>query len=77
MSEQSGSGTGHGTPPIQIGLLGLGVVGSGAYKVLTDNADAIEQKVGAPVVVKKIAVRNLNKERLVSVDRSLDRKSVV
>ncbi|NLH98557.1 MAG: homoserine dehydrogenase [Chthonomonadales bacterium] len=71
MSEQSGSGTGHGTPPIQIGLLGLGVVGSGAYKVLTDNADAIEQKVGAPVVVKKIAVRNLNKERLVSVDRSL------
>lgn len=71
MSEQSGSGTGHGTPPIKIGLLGLGVVGSGAYKVLTDNADAIEQKVGAPVVVKKIAVRNLNKERLVSVDRSL------
>ena len=56
---------------IHIGLLGLGVVGSGTYKVLNDNADAIERKVGARVNVKRIAVRDLAKERLVSVDRSL------
>ncbi len=56
---------------INIGLLGLGVVGSGAYKVLNDNADAIERKVGARVSIKRIAVRDLAKERLVNVDRSL------
>jgi homoserine dehydrogenase len=56
---------------IQVGLLGLGVVGSGTYKVLTDNADAIEQKTGARVRVKRIAVRNPDKPRLVNVDRSL------
>lgn len=56
---------------IKIGILGLGVVGGGTVKLLTENADAIARKVGAPLVVKKIAVKNLGKKRGGNVDKSL------
>jgi len=41
--------------PIQVGILGFGIVGGGLYKVLTDNAESITQRVGRPVEVRKIA----------------------
>lgn len=56
---------------INVGVLGLGVVGSGTVRILQENPDAIAQRVGARVVVKKIAVRDVHKERAVQVDRSL------
>ena len=56
---------------INIGILGLGVVGGGTVRVLTDHADAIARKVGVPLVIKKIAVRDLNKPRDVAVDSRL------
>ncbi len=58
-------------PHINIGILGLGVVGSGAVRVLMDNADAIARKVGAPLLVKRIAVRDLHKKRDIDVDPAL------
>ena len=51
------------TNPINIGILGLGVVGSGTVRVLAEHAAAIARKVGVPLVVKKIAVRDLAKSR--------------
>lgn len=48
---------------INIGLLGLGTVGTGVVHVLTANAHEISQKTGVPVNIKKILVRNLNKVR--------------
>ncbi|MCC6731102.1 MAG: homoserine dehydrogenase [Chthonomonadales bacterium] len=56
---------------INVGILGLGVVGSGAYALLEQNADAIERKVGARIRVARIAVRDLTKRRAVQVERSL------
>lgn len=56
---------------IGIGLLGLGNVGAGVIKLLHDNARAIEARLGARVVVRAIAVRAPDKERLVEVDRAL------
>ena len=53
---------------INIGILGLGVVGGGTVRVLTEHADAIARKVGAPVIVKKVAVRDLSKSRDVVLD---------
>ena len=44
---------------INIGILGLGVVGGGTVRVLTEHADAIARKVGVPLVIKKIAVRDM------------------
>jgi homoserine dehydrogenase len=65
---------------IGVGLLGLGNVGSGVVKLLGDNAEAIESRLGARVVVRKIAVREADKRRLVEVDPRLvttDAKAVV
>lgn len=51
---------------IQIGLLGLGTVGTGVIKVLIENAYEISQKVDAEVKVKTVLVRNLDKKRNVT-----------
>lgn len=48
---------------INIGLLGMGTVGTGVVKILTNNAYDISQKVGMSVHIKKIMVRNLTKSR--------------
>ncbi len=56
---------------IQLGILGLGVVGSGTVEVLRRNRDSIERKIGARLEIRRIAVRDINKPRRVPVDRSL------
>ncbi len=48
---------------INIGILGLGVVGSGTVRVLQENAEDIARKVGLPVVVRRVAVRDTSKPR--------------
>lgn len=55
---------------IPIGLIGLGTVGSGVVKLLQQNRDLLERRLGASIEVKKIAVTNIKKERTVDVDRS-------
>jgi len=50
---------------VNIGLLGLGTVGTGVIRILTENAHSISKKVGAPVNIKKILVRDVNKARRV------------
>jgi homoserine dehydrogenase (EC 1.1.1.3) len=56
---------------INIALLGMGTVGTGVVKILTNNARNISQKVGIPVVIKKILVRNLTKARNVATEAEL------
>jgi homoserine dehydrogenase len=57
---------------ISVGLLGLGNVGSGVVKLLADNADAIRQRLGgSSVEIKRVAVREADKPRLVDVPASL------
>ena len=43
---------------IQIAILGLGTVGTGVAKVVAENARQIERKLGEPLQVKTILVRN-------------------
>ena len=54
--------------PIRIGLLGFGTVGSGAYRMLQDNRDAITQKIGRPIEVAKIGIRDWEKPRVLAQD---------
>lgn len=61
---------------IGVGLLGLGNVGSGVVKLLQDNSHAIEARLGARVVVRKVAVQKTEKRRLVEVDRKMITTSV-
>jgi homoserine dehydrogenase len=56
---------------LNIGILGLGVVGSGAVTLLNQNRAQIERKIGAKISVRRIAVRDLDKRRAVQVDRSI------
>src|SRR5262245_23323666 len=56
---------------IGVGLLGLGNVGAGVVKLLSDNARSIEARIGARPVVRAIAVREKEKKRLVDVDKKL------
>jgi homoserine dehydrogenase len=56
---------------IEIGILGLGVVGSGTVELLQRNRAEIEQKIGLPFHIKRIAVRDLHKLRAVTVDHAL------
>ena len=55
---------------IVIGLLGAGNVGGGVVRILQDHSD-IEKRLGAQVVVKKILVRDLDRERAVGIPASL------
>jgi len=62
---------------IPVGLLGLGNVGSGVVKLLADNAEAIQHRLGgAAVDLRRIAVREADKPRLVDVDQRLLTTSV-
>lgn len=55
---------------IKIGLLGLGTVGTGVYKLIRMRSDVMEQTAGAQLEIKKILVHNKNKKRE-GVDESL------
>ncbi len=48
---------------INVGLIGLGTVGAGVVKILQMNSRLIEKRMGAKIVLKKIAEINLKKDR--------------
>ncbi|MBG9452402.1 homoserine dehydrogenase [Cytobacillus firmus] len=56
---------------ISIGLLGLGTVGSGVVQIIEKHQDKLMHQVGCPVIVKKVLVKDVNKDRAVKVDRNL------
>jgi len=49
--------------PIKVGLLGLGVVGGGTWKVLSRNAEEIARRAGRRIEVARVAVRDVAKAR--------------
>jgi len=56
---------------IKVGMIGLGVVGSGTYKIMRENADIIKYQVGKEVVIEKILVRDISKTRAVEVPKDI------
>jgi len=56
---------------ISIGIIGLGTVGSGAWRILQENAALVRHRVGVPVEVRKIAVRDLSRDRGLSIPASI------
>src|SRR5215471_15255385 len=57
--------------PVRLGLLGCGTVGGGVLRLLAANASSLATRVGAPLSVKKVLVRDLIKDRVPVCDRSL------
>ena len=58
------------TKTIKVGLLGLGTVGTGVYKLIGRLSEEMQQKTGAALEIKKILVHNMKKVRQ-GVDQNL------
>ncbi|MDO8885526.1 homoserine dehydrogenase [Candidatus Oleimmundimicrobium sp.] len=64
---------------INIGLIGLGTVGSGVYKILATHREDFKRKVGADLVVKAIAEKSSEKADAVGANREIitDAKTII
>ncbi len=56
---------------VRIGILGFGVVGQGVWKNIEQNRSALVDRLGVNLEITKIAVRDVNRERLVSVPKNI------
>ncbi len=56
---------------IKVGLLGLGVVGGGTWKVLQSNAEEIARRAGRRIEITAVAVRDVEKARRLLGDTNL------
>jgi homoserine dehydrogenase len=56
---------------INVGILGCGIVGTGTYRALTANAEAITRRTGAPVTVTRIADLDWEREREIEIPEAL------
>ncbi|SHE74850.1 homoserine dehydrogenase [Caldanaerobius fijiensis DSM 17918] len=56
---------------INIGILGLGTVGSGIIRIFNENSELIKKRIGDKINVKKVLVRDLHKNRDVEIDKNL------
>jgi homoserine dehydrogenase len=56
---------------INIGLIGFGTIGTGVVKLLRQNEELITQKLGARVVLKKIADIDITKPRGIKINKNL------
>lgn len=59
-----------GKSKINLGLIGFGNIGSGVVKLLRDNSSLIEQRLGASLILKKVADLDITTPRVVSLARN-------
>lgn len=60
----------RGGKPMAIGLLGCGTVGGGVLRLLSENARYLGERIGVPLVVKRVLVRDVDKDRVPECDRT-------
>ncbi len=56
-----------GTCPLRVALIGMGTVGTGVAKILTEQADRIARRAGRPVEIRRVVVAHLEKPRGVNL----------
>ena len=49
--------------PVNVGLMGCGTVGTGVARLLIEKQQLIEQRIGAPLVLKRVADLDMQKDR--------------
>ena len=62
MTAVGGAAAGATRPPVLVGMLGLGVVGSGVAQTLADQRARLEEQAGCPVLLHRVVVRDLRSE---------------
>lgn len=63
MPERLGVGAGDNQGKVRVAFLGFGTVGTGAYRMLAANRQAIESKVGAAIEIVRIGIKDPAKPR--------------
>lgn len=48
---------------VKVGIIGFGIVGCGTYRALTENAESIASRAGAPVIVTRVADIDWSRDR--------------
>jgi homoserine dehydrogenase len=56
---------------VGIGLLGIGVIGTGTAKVLLHKETTLARRAGIPLILHKIAEKDVNKHGTLSIDKGL------
>src|SRR5687767_8351868 len=56
--------------PLGVALLGCGTVGGGVLRLLRQNAAYLASRVGAPLEVRRVLVRDLGRERDEACERA-------
>lgn len=56
---------------VKVGLMGLGTVGTGVVRIIQGHQEDLQKQTGLSIEIKKILVRNLDKERNVSIPPEL------
>nr|WP_047259368.1 homoserine dehydrogenase [Corynebacterium uterequi] len=62
MSTSFNPGKGEGQP-VGVAVLGMGTVGTDVIRLMQENADAFEARIGGPLALKGVAVSDLDKPR--------------
>jgi len=57
--------------PLRVGMIGLGVVGSGVAELLQEQRERLTRRAGRPVELVRVAVRDPDKPRAFALDRAL------
>jgi len=57
--------------PVQVGIIGLGTVGCGVARLLTESGNRFHQRLGAPLILRKVADLDLERPRPVQLDPRL------
>jgi len=52
---------------VRVGIIGFGIVGCGTYRALTQNAESIASRAGAPVIVTRVADIDWSRDRALDV----------
>ncbi len=55
--------------PLRIGIAGLGTVGGGALKILSENAELLAERCGRPIVIHAISAHDKTKDRGVDISK--------
>ncbi len=56
---------------INVGLIGFGTVGTGVVRVVRENAGIIRDKLGAELVIKRVADKDLTRDRGIKLDEGV------
>jgi homoserine dehydrogenase len=56
---------------INVGVIGFGTVGTGTVRILIENAAVLERKLGFPVVLKRVADKDLKSDRGVKLPKGM------